>query len=277
MTEAPGPNKTKYHYSQRNDPLESDSLKEPVIALHPLAHFLPFLLVMPHFLLKQSGNVPPLFRLPDEILEEIVSELDQHSDLVAFALASRICAALVIPHHTQYRILRVRHTLPDMWAHLARRSDLARNIREVHICERSNIWAADHYPTTLIDNSLDRALTNAEESVRIRNICHALSHMHLLHTFTWSWEDVRGQDRPTSHPAHENAILTIISQRPQLQHIGLHGRFALHALNSIRDLDSLMYPVSQDSQVMSALFSFSFIGLESHKLEVLIAERRILG
>ncbi|KAF9482600.1 hypothetical protein BDN70DRAFT_408241 [Pholiota conissans] len=194
-------------------------------------------------LLKQSGNVPPLFRLPDEILEEIVSELDQHRDLVAFALASRICATMVIPHHTQYRILRVRHTFPDMWAHLARRSDLARNIREVHICERSNTWAPDRYPVTLIDKTLDGALENAEESVRIRNICLALSHMHLLHTFTWSWENVRGQAWPTSNPGHEKSILTVISQRPQLRHVALHGKFAMFILGSQRDPESKTYPV----------------------------------
>ncbi|KAF8972701.1 hypothetical protein BDZ97DRAFT_852074 [Flammula alnicola] len=206
---------------------------------------------MPHFWLKHNRNMPALFRLPDEILEEIISELDQHTDLVAFALASRMCAALVVPHHTQYRILRVRHTLPDMWAHLARRADLARNVREVHICERTNVWAADHYPTTLIDKHLDGDLTNAEESVRIRNICQALSHMHRLRVFTWSWKDVQGQQRPTSHPAHENAILTVVSQRPELEQFSLNGKFALHALNSTRDPNSLTYPVWKLSNLRS--------------------------
>ncbi|KDR67690.1 hypothetical protein GALMADRAFT_1072918 [Galerina marginata CBS 339.88] len=198
---------------------------------------------MPHFWLKQSTKMPLLLRLPDEILEEIVSELDQHSDLVAFALSSRICAALVIPHHTQYRILRVRRPSPDMWAHLARRADLARNIREVHICERTNLWAADHYPTTLIDNRLDRTIESSEESVRIRNICQALGHMRRLRVFTWSWKDVQGQQRPTSHPTHENAILTAVYQRPMLEHVSLSGKFAMHALHSHIDPHSSMYPV----------------------------------
>ncbi|KAF8903452.1 hypothetical protein CPB84DRAFT_768658 [Gymnopilus junonius] len=198
---------------------------------------------MPHFLLKQSGRMPPLLRLPDEILEEIVSELDEHSDLVAFALASRVCAALVIPHHTQYRILRVRRTYPAMWAHLARRADLARNVREVHICERTNLRAPDHYPTTLIDKHLDAIPDNDEESVRIRNICRALGHMRRLRVFTWSWMGVAGQQRPTSHPLHENQVLTAISHLPMLEHISLHGKFALHALNSAIDLNSTTYPV----------------------------------
>ncbi|KIM44771.1 hypothetical protein M413DRAFT_66935 [Hebeloma cylindrosporum] len=198
---------------------------------------------MPHFLLKQRNQLPPICQLPDEIIEEIVAELDQHKDLVAFALTSRICAALVIPHHTQYRILRMRSTVPDVWAHLARRADLARNVREVHISEPSNHWALDHYPTTLLDPQLDRNFSNAEESVRIRNICLALSHMHRLHTFTWSWKGVRGDQRPTSNPVHENSILTVVSRHPSLEQLSLNGRFAMHALHASIDTNSLMYPV----------------------------------
>ena len=185
-----------------------------------------------------------VFGLPDEILEEIVAELDQHKDLISFALASRSCAALVIPHHTEYRILRVRHPLPNMWAHLARRADLSRNIREVHICERHNYLSPDHYPITLIDKNIDNALVNAEESVRIRNICQALGHMHRLQVFSWSWKDVQGQQWPTSHPDHENAVLVAVSKLPALEKLNLSGKFALHALSSEYDTKSIKYPVS---------------------------------
>ena len=192
--------------------------------------------------MKQSRNLPAVFDLPDEILEEIVAELDQHKDLISFALASRLCSTLVIPHHTEYRILRVRHPLPNMWAHLARRADLARNVRQVHICERDNHLSPDHYPTTLIDKNIDYALRNAEESVRIRHICQALSHMHRLQVFTWSCMD--SLQRPTSHPNHENAVLTAVGRLPALQKLNLTGRFALHALSSQVDTSSMTYPVS---------------------------------
>ncbi len=193
---------------------------------------------------KQSRSLPPIFSLPEEILEEIISELHQHKDLIALALTSRACADAVIPHHTQYRVLRVRHPLPDMWAHLARRSDLARNIREVHIYERNNYQMPDHYPTTLIDDKQDRSWKNADESARVRNICQALSHMHHLRVFNWSWRDVIQQIRPTSHPAHENAILTVVSRLPSLEVLRLNGNFAMHALSSTHDPKSLTYPVS---------------------------------
>lgn len=212
--------------------------------------------------MRQSRNLPAVFGLPDEILEEIVAELDQHKDLISFALASRLCSTLVIPHHTEYRILRVRHTLPNMWAHLARRADLARNMRQVHICERHNYLTPDHYPNTLIDKNIDSALTNAEESVRIRNICQALSHMHRLQVFTWSCKDVPGPQRPTSHPNHENAILRVVSQLPALQKLNLSGKFALHALGSEIDTRSVTYPVSaRPCHVFQRLHTI--LGLES--------------
>jgi hypothetical protein len=210
---------------------------------------------MPNFFMKQSGHMPAFFTLPDEILEEIVSELDQHKDLVSLALTSRICAASVIPHHTQYRILRVRHSLPEVWAHLARRSDLARNIREIHICERHNYGMPDHYPTTLIDPALDRAWDTADESNRVRNICMALGHMYRLRVFDWSWRGVPGQQRPTSHPTHENAILTAVNNLPALETLSLNGKFALHALNSMQDPKSLTYPVWKVSNLRSLTLS----------------------
>jgi len=192
---------------------------------------------MPHLLMEQRNQLPPLFQIPDEIIEEILSELDRHN-LVAFALASRKCAAWVIPHHTQYRILCMQGTVPYLWAHLARRADLARNVREVHISEPTNHSGYDHY---LLDPKLYEAFSNVEESVRIDNVCRALRHMQRLHTFTWSW---KGDQRPTAHPAHENLVLTVVSKHPTLEQLSLNGRFAMHALNSYIDHRSLAYPVS---------------------------------
>lgn len=208
--------------------------------------FPPLFYDMPYALL---GQRPGILALPEEILEEIVSELDQHKDLVTLALTSRFCANAVIPHHTQYRILRLRHTFPEIWAHLARRSDLARNIREVYICERHNYRMPDHYPTTLIDNSLSRTWENAEESTRIRNICIALRNMCRLRVFSWSWMANPLHERPTSHPEHENAVLSAVSRLPALEALYLNGKFAMHALNSIQDPKSLSYPVSHYNSV----------------------------
>jgi len=268
-------NKHKPHYFQKRH--SSALLLFPSKAPPLFSFFRPFpsfLRVMPHLLMEQRSQLPPLCQLPDEIIEEIVSELDQHRDLVAFALASRICAALVIPHHTQYRILRMRSTVPDVWAHLARRADLARNVREVHICDHG---ALDHYPTTLLDPQLDKAFSNAEESVRIRNICLALGHMHRLHTFIWSWKGARGDQRPTSHPAHENSVLTAVSRHPTLEQLSLNGRFAMHALSSYIDKHSSMYPVGLICFPINIFVFIWLSGLEIGEFKIVITCWRYLG
>ncbi|KAJ7863177.1 hypothetical protein B0H13DRAFT_2237154 [Mycena leptocephala] len=166
-----------------------------------------------------------------------------HRDIVSLALVSRASSALVIPRHTEYRVLRTRHLLPAMWAHLARRADLTRNIREVHICERLNKTASDRVPKTLIDRCVDEKITHVVEERRIRNICIALGHMRRLHTFTWSWE-VDPPAIPTIETAHENAILEVLSRKKTLRHIGLSGMSAY-------DPESSLYPLWRFSNLTS--------------------------
>ncbi|KAF8211086.1 hypothetical protein K438DRAFT_1808781 [Mycena galopus ATCC 62051] len=173
---------------------------------------------MPTLIQSYPFKSSAFLHLPQELLDEIISDLE-HKDLVSLALVSRASCVLVIPRHTEYRILRVRHLLPAMWAHLARRADLTRNIREVHICERFNKSASDHAPKTLIDHCVDEKITHVVEERRVRNICTALGYMHRLHTFTWSWE----VDPPS------NAILEVLSRKKTLRHVGLSGMFGGHA------------------------------------------------
>ncbi|KAF7309393.1 F-box domain-containing protein [Mycena indigotica] len=200
------------------------------------------------FGLKQEQPVlssPPqyLLRLPQELLDEILSELD-HVDLVAVALVSRACSALVIPRHTEYRVIRTRHLLPAMWAHLARRADLARNIREVHIAERSNRTTSDRIPRTLLLAEGKGNLSGKDlvEANRVRNICAALGHMQNLHTFTWSWE-VSPPAAPTVEPGMENAVLNVLLTKTPLRRLGLAGLFGLHAPTRMADPESLGYPL----------------------------------
>ena len=143
-------------------------------------------------LITQSRVRPPLFRLPDDILADIASELDLHKDLINFALASHACANIVISRHTQYRIIRVRSAGVQLWAHLAGGADIPRNICEAHMCERHNYTAPDRMPTTLINPQLD--LSQSPEADRVGNIGEALSHMSELRVFSWCWN----YDGPTA-------------------------------------------------------------------------------
>lgn len=133
----------------------------------------------------------------------------------------------------------MRHSLPNMWAHLARRTDLTRNIREVHLCERQNYMAPDRYPTSLVELYPDEA----GENFRIKNICRALGHMSNLRVFTWSWEGAPGLVRPTMYPEQENSILATLNSIPSLKNLVLRGAFGVHAQKPNLDPDGLLYPV----------------------------------
>ncbi|KAG7444566.1 uncharacterized protein BT62DRAFT_248864 [Guyanagaster necrorhizus] len=167
-------------------------------------------------------NTCQVLLLPQEILDEILSEIDLHRDLISFALVSRTCTRLVIPRHNEYRIVRIRHKLPSMWAHLAKRADLARNIREVHVCERHNHSASDHSPTTLVPPcNVDD--TGSEET-RVQNMCMALQNMHRLRVFTWSCT-YNPFPEPTATPSQEAEILGTLVSKPLLRKVALAGAF----------------------------------------------------
>ncbi|TFK71114.1 hypothetical protein BDN72DRAFT_730040, partial [Pluteus cervinus] len=70
--------------------------------------------------------------LASEILDEIFSHIEHHRDLVNLACVCRTFALVLVPRHTEYRVIKIQSAAPFVWAHLARRRDLTRNIREVH-------------------------------------------------------------------------------------------------------------------------------------------------
>ena len=110
--------------------------------------------------------------------------------------------------------------------------------------ERHNYTAPDRMPTTLIDPQLD--LSQSPEADRVGNIGEALSHMSDLRVFSWCWNTTGPQQRskPTVLPAHEDAILDIVRQKPTLMHLGLSGHFANHVQSSNIERNSKSYPVS---------------------------------
>ncbi|THU88073.1 hypothetical protein K435DRAFT_762148 [Dendrothele bispora CBS 962.96] len=172
-----------------------------------------------------------LLGLPLEILDEILSELDTHADLMAFAMCSHMCADLVLPKHAEYRVLRVRHRRSEMWAHLARRADLARNIREVYICQKDDQTATDRFPTTLVPSLAKMTqgqilqLHNGGEDRRVVNICTALGHMKRLTTFTWDCYESCSCLNSSMTVLQEAMILHALSKLPWLERLSLSGNF----------------------------------------------------
>ena len=144
------------------------------------------------------------------------------------------------------------------------------------MCERHNYTAPDRIPTTFIDTQLD--LSQSLEADRVRNICEALSHMSDLRVFSWCWNTTGPQqcNKPTILPAHEDAILDVVRQKPTLKHLGLSGRFANRVQRSNIDRNSMLYPVSWLSSFRGAWLK-THVALECIQPDCLMPTRGCLG
>jgi len=187
-------------------------------------------------------NTMSFMSLARETLEEIISYIDSHQDLISLALVSPALKAIIIPRHSQYRVIRIREDMPHLWAHLAQRADLARTIKVVHLYEEFDFSSPQIYPTTLVEAipRKERDSRGKEEDSKIRNMCQALRHMTALREFAWSLSSTA---LPTVRRVHEDAIFLALSQCKSLAHLALWGRFAEHAPGVDRDPSGAAYPV----------------------------------
>ena len=186
-----------------------------------------------------------LMSLARETLEEIASNLDSHRDLISLALVSPAWKAIIIPRHSQYRVIRIRVDMPHLWAHLAQRADLARTIKAIHLYDEHDLSSPQIYPTTLVD-AIERADEpmgvgpKEKEDRKIRNMCQALRHMTELREFAWT---LSSSTYPTSRSVQEEAIFLALSQCQSLAHLALWGRFAERVVGMDRHSGCGVFPV----------------------------------
>ncbi|KAG5637091.1 hypothetical protein H0H81_005774 [Sphagnurus paluster] len=193
-----------------------------------------------------------LLRLPPEILEQILSELDEPYDLLSFAFASHACSRLAIPTHTQYRVLRLRTPMPELWAHLAERADLARHIREVRFCSRMDRSSRDRFPYTLVNSDAAKYPGAAEE--RTKNIVCALAHMSRLRKFTWNHQADVKSGQPVDR-ALEEVVCGVLARAPGLRQLRLSGLCADHVRHGM-SRPGVLYPLWE----VSGLTAISLVG-----------------
>ncbi|KAJ3567547.1 hypothetical protein NP233_g6299 [Leucocoprinus birnbaumii] len=185
-------------------------------------------------------NPAPLLRLPPEILDGILALIDNHEDILSFALANKECSQFAIPRHTQYRILRIRHPYPQLWAHLAQRADLASFITHVHITDRNTRILAERKPSTLVSQTVTQS--EPDETTRILNMCRAISNMKSLRSFIWEFR-MKLPYLPTLLPEHEDAILRALRKSRTLEYLALIGPFGTRAPSYNHDPESKHYPL----------------------------------
>ncbi|KAJ3822817.1 hypothetical protein F5880DRAFT_1571619 [Lentinula raphanica] len=167
-----------------------------------------------------------LSKLPLEILDSILSEIDDHDDLIALALASKDLHRIVIPRHSEYRVLRIRHRFPALWAHLALRADLSRNLREIQITQRDNQALVERYPTTPVSSYQANALgmvdspdPHQEERERVKNLLVVMEHTQRLKAFHWDFRHSVG----TLFPEQELQLLASLSRISELRTLVIAG------------------------------------------------------
>lgn len=207
--------------------------------------------------LRNSTNAAPIQTLPQELLDIVFSQLDSHRDLVHLALTAHFFKQHLIPRHTDYRVLRIRHRLPGLWAHLAKRADLARTVKAVHFRQRDDQSLPDRYPKNFPPSPTYTFDTEGnDEDYRIRDMCTALSHMTHLHTFTWSspLDVVDPSKGPTLTAQQEMSIFHALrTNHPELRTVSLSGKFAHRQLPPQLDRrQPTMNPVSSHSSVSRA-------------------------
>lgn len=191
-----------------------------------------------------------LLRLPPEIIDSILGQIDRVDHLAAFARASKECASHATPRHTQYRIIHSAAPNYPVWAHLAMHATLARNVRQVFLL---NKLCPDRCPTTLVAPlDFDEAAPDAEPKY-MRALCRSLISMDLLTTFVWLTAPTSRY--PFKDLRWEYLLFDILRRNhSHLRHLFLSGGFGASTHDIIHDPQSTKYPVT-----ISPLLSFTML------------------
>ncbi|KAF9063949.1 hypothetical protein BDP27DRAFT_1334271 [Rhodocollybia butyracea] len=159
--------------------------------------------------------------LPLEILDTILTDVDAHCDLISLALVSKNIYHQVIPRHSEYRVLRTRHRFPGVWAHLAKRADLSRNLREIHILRKADRAQIEQYPLSLASSVFGKDVTLEEEDLRRWNILTVMGYLERLTVFVWDFCYDHGSLYMDA--SQELQLLRVLSGIPSLSRLVLAG------------------------------------------------------
>ncbi|THH07331.1 hypothetical protein EW146_g9353 [Bondarzewia mesenterica] len=164
-----------------------------------------------------------LLSLPPEILEEIVTEIPSRNTLLALSKSSRSLAALIIPHHLNFCVIRAHIFRSHLWERLARDG--------LHAANSSREREEAGWPI---------ARTQAASVAEIETtLVSALQRMVRLNEFAW-------YHVPSPVLTGENDIWS-----------------TLQRLGTVRNLDILDMPVTanSDGSKRGIIFSDSFLRL----------------
>ncbi|KAJ7702247.1 hypothetical protein B0H17DRAFT_137957 [Mycena rosella] len=204
-----------------------------------------------------------LAELPFDIIDLIISAIPSHRDLVSLAAVSTTCKDLIIPRHTEYRRLRLEAPHPEVWAHLAQRPDLARNIREVTIREGapglgpSEFTGPERYPIALVE-----APSQSHPAATVAShICQALRNMDALRNFTWveAWHP-RGSFY--NMPNYHHDVFQALKDSKSLVQLKLLDTMDIHDAVNVEDYP-LWHIADLQTLILRPLVYWPLAGLKS--------------
>ncbi|KAI0634680.1 hypothetical protein C8Q77DRAFT_1103526 [Trametes polyzona] len=135
---------------------------------------------------------PALARLPTEILDAVAFWVDGVRDLRALAGTCRRLQDVVVPRHTEYRVVRARASAVGVWRHLVVHRALARNVRRLEVLDERAPAGAERLPLGVGDG---KGETEWEETENERGmlvhrrqerwLVRALERMTALRSVKW--------------------------------------------------------------------------------------------
>jgi hypothetical protein len=115
--------------------------------------------------------------LPSEILEKIAFYVDSHDDLISLALTSRKLKEVVIPSHSDYRMIAVQHDNHDLWDHLRKVPRDAQHVKVLHLYDPHDWTPPRRYPKAIDDRRRDDdesiQLSKEKEEIKLKNMLQA--------------------------------------------------------------------------------------------------------
>lgn len=157
---------------------------------------------------RQRPSIPLITHLPSELLIKVVDLIDAPRDLLSLALTSHLLKDVVIPCHSEYRVIRCRLN-SGIWAHLAACRGLARNVREIEVIFDSDSGRPECAPSTLHDNSTVVGAT--DDSDGVEQLVTALQFTEHLKVFHWS------SDLCINNERNRNAEAAVFKKLHQLK------------------------------------------------------------
>lgn len=125
-----------------------------------------------------------LNEIPFDLKDDILGFIDEPRHLLSMALTSKEWSNMIIPNHLDYRTLRIPwpgHRY--IWAHLALRGYLTKNIRMLRFTERQDV-SLKIIPRALRENdAADEPTVFGPDTVML--MTEALCNFKTLKSFTW--------------------------------------------------------------------------------------------